>query len=65
MDQLESGWIFQCYTLREHRVVVAGPDPRTLIDPVDPDEMRQAAAAIVGKWLEQGNPLAGIHRRVT
>lgn len=34
VDQLESGWIFQCYSLREHGVIVAGPDPRTLIDPL-------------------------------
>ncbi len=53
LDHLESGWIFHCYTLREHGVVVAGPDPHTLIDPVDPDAMRRAAATIAGTWLEQ------------
>jgi hypothetical protein len=67
MDQLENGWIFQCYTLREHGVVVAGSDPRTLIDPVDPDDMRRAAAAITGTWLEQAqyDPawLAWLHQR--
>ncbi|HKV58387.1 MAG TPA: nucleotidyltransferase domain-containing protein [Ktedonobacteraceae bacterium] len=29
-DRLESGWIFQCYILREHAIVVAGPDGRYL-----------------------------------
>jgi hypothetical protein len=53
MDQLESGWIFQCYILREHGVVVAGPAPKTLIDPVDPDEMRRAVIAIPSMWLAQ------------
>ena len=53
MDHLESGWIFQCYTLREHGVVMAGPDPRTLIDPVAPSDMRRAVAAIPALWLEQ------------
>lgn len=53
MDRLEDGWSVQCYTLREHGVVVAGPDPRTLIDPVDPEEMRHAGAAIVATWLDQ------------
>ncbi|GIK64624.1 MAG: hypothetical protein BroJett018_24180 [Chloroflexota bacterium] len=24
---LEDGWVFQCYTLREHGLVVAGPEP--------------------------------------
>jgi hypothetical protein len=50
MDQLESGWVFQCYILREHGVPLAGPDPRTLIDSVDPDEMRRAAAPIAVIW---------------
>jgi Domain of unknown function (DUF4111) len=50
---LESGWIFHCYTLREHGVTVAGPDVRPLIDPVDPDDMRRAAAPIAELWLEQ------------
>ena len=52
-DPLEIGWAFQCHTVREHGVVVAGPDPRTLIDPVDPHDMRRAAEAIAGMWLEQ------------
>ena len=66
-DHLESGWIFQCDILREHGVVVAGPDPRTLIDPVDPDDMRRAVAAIPGLWLEQARHdpswLAWLHQR--
>jgi predicted nucleotidyltransferase len=53
LDQLESGWVVQCDILREHGVVVAGPDPRTLIDPVDPDDMRRSAAVIAGSWLER------------
>lgn len=28
---LEDGWVFQCYTLREHGLVVAGPEPHTLV----------------------------------
>jgi len=53
VERLESGWIFQCYTLRERGVVVTGPDPRTLINPVDPDDMRRAAAPIAEMWLNQ------------
>ncbi len=67
MDNLESGWIFQCYTLREHGVVMAGPDPRTLIDPVAPSDMRRAVAAIPRLWLEQAHHdpawLAWLHQR--
>jgi len=30
MDQLDTAWILYRYIPREHGVVVAGPDPRTL-----------------------------------
>jgi len=53
MDHLESGWVIQCYTLREHGVVVAGPNPRTLIDPIDPRTMRRVAAVHADVWVEQ------------
>jgi len=55
LGQLESGWIFQCSTLREHGIVLAGPDPRALIDPIDPDEMRRAVGTIPLRWLEQAH----------
>jgi hypothetical protein len=44
---LEIVWVFQRYTLREHGVIVAGPSPRDLIDPVNPMEMHKAAAVIL------------------
>jgi hypothetical protein len=50
---LENGWVFQCHTLREYALVVSGPDPRLLIDPIDPQTMRPAVAEIAGLWLEQ------------
>jgi hypothetical protein len=50
---LESGWIFHLYTLREHGVAMSGPPVRPLIDPLDPDDMRRAAAPIAEQWLEQ------------
>jgi hypothetical protein len=49
---LEIGWIFQCYTMREHGVIVAGPDPHTLVDPIDPADMRRAIPAIPNMWQE-------------
>src|SRR5690349_3138727 len=51
VDQLESGWLVQCYILREHGVALAGPDPRTLIDPLDPAAMRRAVLPIPVIWL--------------
>jgi hypothetical protein len=49
---LEPGWVFQCWTLREHGIVVAGPNPRMLVAPVEPQAMRAAVVAIAGEWLD-------------
>jgi Domain of unknown function (DUF4111)/Nucleotidyltransferase domain len=51
VDQIESGWLVQCYILREHGVRLAGPDPRRLIDPLDLDAMRRAVLPIPVIWL--------------
>jgi hypothetical protein len=55
---LEIGWPFQRLTLREQGIVVLGPAIRDLIDPIDPEEMRRSAAAMVGGWQKQsrGDP---------
>jgi len=34
-------------------IAMAGPEPRALLDPVDPDEMRREGAAMAGEWLEK------------
>jgi len=52
MEHLDSGWVIHCYVLREQGVVVAGPDPRPLIDRVAPRDLRRAMAAIAESWLE-------------
>jgi len=51
-DHLESGWVFQCYILRERGVVIAGPDPHTLVGSVDPSAMRRAVPVIPNMWRE-------------
>jgi hypothetical protein len=55
LEQLETGWPIQRYTLREHGVVVRGPEPHSLLDPVNPDDLRQASAAIVERWRDQAH----------
>jgi len=50
MDHLDTAWVLQYYILREHGVIVAGPAPRTLIDLINPREMRRAAAARMRAW---------------
>jgi hypothetical protein len=49
---LEHGWAFQCWTLRERGLAIAGPPPRMLVDPIPAREMRAAVAAIAGEWLD-------------
>jgi aminoglycoside adenylyltransferase-like protein/nucleotidyltransferase-like protein len=53
VEPLEPGWSVQRCTLHEHGIVIAGPNPRELLDPVDPDEMRRDGASIVHTWLDQ------------
>jgi len=66
MEHLDSGWVIHCYILREHEVVVAGPDPRPLIDRVDPQNLRRAMAAIAESWLEPArHDRAALRRRGT
>jgi hypothetical protein len=55
LDPLESGWPIQRYTLREYGVVISGSDPRSLLDPVNPDDLRQASVSIVERWREQAH----------
>ena len=47
-------WVLDRWVTREHGVVVAGPDPRELIDPIGPDELRAAVrASMLGHWAER------------
>ena len=50
VEQHDSDGVIQRYTIREHGVVVAGPAPQTLIDPVQPNDLRRAALAILREW---------------
>jgi hypothetical protein len=67
LEPLESGWPIQRHTLRAYGVVVSGPDPRSLLDPVHPDELRRASAAKVEEWRARalGDPewVAGLQVR--
>jgi len=47
----ESGyWVIHRHILREHGVVLVGPPPRTLIDPVHPAELGEAVRGILREW---------------
>ena len=38
------------HVVREHGVALAGPDPRTLIDPVDVGDLRDAVVSLLHGW---------------
>lgn len=50
LDRLGSDWIIQRHVVRECGVVIEGPDPKTLIDFVSPDDLRGAVTGILHEW---------------
>ncbi|HEY8768507.1 MAG TPA: aminoglycoside adenylyltransferase domain-containing protein [Dehalococcoidia bacterium] len=38
-------WMLERWAVREHGVILVGPDPKTLIDPITPEEIREAVAS--------------------
>jgi hypothetical protein len=50
MAQHGSDWSIQRHVLREWGVVVAGPPIRPLIDPVQPDDLRQGVRGVLHGW---------------
>ena len=50
VDGHGSDWVIQRHIIREKGIVVAGPSPQTLIDPVQPDELRQAELETLREW---------------
>jgi hypothetical protein len=46
----DSTWVTHWFVLRECRVVLAGPDPRTIIDPIAPQELRLAMVSLGDAW---------------
>ena len=53
------------WVLREHGVVLAGPDPKTLIDPVSTDQLRREAVAGVreyGAWAPEPTNVGAMNR---
>jgi hypothetical protein len=50
VDGHGSEWIIQRHVIRETGIVMAGPDPKTLIDPVSPDDLRRAQLGLLREW---------------
>lgn len=50
LEGVGSDWVIQRHVIREHGVVLAGPPPQTLIDPVRPEDLKQSVLAIMDEW---------------
>jgi hypothetical protein len=51
------------WSLREHGVVLAGPEPRELIDPISPDELREDVRWALDEWAAWFRSADSISRR--
>jgi hypothetical protein len=47
------GWLVQRHTLRQRGIPLTGPAPPTLIDPVSPDDLRQAMEPMLHDWAAE------------
>ena len=60
-------WALDRWVTREHGVVVTGPDPRDLIDPIGPADLRSAVlASMLGDWagrLDEGADVGWLRPR--
>ncbi len=50
LDSPGSDWIIQRHVIREYGVVIDGPDPKTLIDFVSPEDIREAVRGVLREW---------------
>lgn len=50
LDTRGSDWIIQRHIIREQGVILVGPDPKTLIDPVNPGDLRRSVKGILNEW---------------
>jgi phosphoribosylglycinamide formyltransferase-1 len=46
----DEDWIVHYHVVRERGITLFGPDPKTLIDPIPPDALRQAMRSTLEKW---------------
>lgn len=52
---LGDGWVFQRYTLRQCGIIVYGCEPRSIINPIDTQDMTLAVKTIAERWLKAAN----------
>jgi aminoglycoside adenylyltransferase-like protein/nucleotidyltransferase-like protein len=49
-EEHDRAWVIHRHVIREHGVALAGPAPRTLIDPVDAGDLRAAVVSLLDGW---------------
>src|SRR5690349_20096824 len=52
VQQHDTDWVIQRHVLREYGIVIAGPPIQTLIDPIAPDDLRDALRLMLEVWWE-------------
>lgn len=62
IEQHDSDWVIQRYSLRESGVVLAGPSPKRLIDPIGSDELRMALLGLLWWWELQITDTSRVQR---
>lgn len=50
VEQDDSDWVIKRHVLREQGIALAEPPPHTLIDPVQPSELRRAVLETLTRW---------------
>ena len=50
LERLGSDWVIQRWILREKGIVVAGPPLKSMINPVSPDDLREAVGGSLREW---------------
>ncbi len=49
---LGSNWLLEFWTVREHGVVLFGPEPKAMIDPISTEQIVVAVRGVLPDWLE-------------
>jgi predicted nucleotidyltransferase len=52
MIEHHTNWMLERWVVREFESVLIGPNPKKLIDPITPEEVRQAVTSRLGDWAE-------------
>ncbi len=50
LDRPGSDWVIQRHIVRESGIILEGPDPKTFIDPVTPQDIRSCVMGVLKEW---------------